>query len=265
MISTLTGVSLHYRAGTPVLHTLNLTVQGGEQLALIGPSGAGKTSLLHLLATDLAATSGELVVLGQPISTLSTSARQALRCRIGLIHQTPPLPPRQRVLTAILAGRLGQWSLLRCLRNLLLPTDIEGARAALSRLNLADKLFARCDQLSGGQLQRIGIARVLYQQPQLMLADEPVSSMDPVLANHALAVLCADATERHATLITSLHAVELALKYFPRIIGLRDGHIFFDKPRTEVTEADLDALYANSRIDSPELGSTPMMIDIPRY
>src|SRR5690606_23465649 len=112
----------------------------------------------------------------------------------------------------------------------------------------ADKLYQRCDQLSGGQLQRVGIARVLYQAPELILADEPVSAMDPVLASWSLNILNREAERRQATLLASLHAVELALEHFPRVIGVRDGHIVFDKASAEVSQAELDALYANDQL-----------------
>jgi len=150
--------------------------------------------------------------------------------------------------TAVAAGRLGQWRLGKSLLNLMYPLDSVGVRATLARLDLGDKLFARCDQLSGGQLQRVGIARVLYQSPALILADEPVASMDPVLAGHTLQVLCEEAQTRDITLIASLHAVDLALQYFQRIIGLRDGRIVFDRRADTVTPDELAALYVNEQL-----------------
>ena len=168
-----------------------------------------------------------------------------LRPRIGFIYQSPPLPARQRVVTAVLAGRLGVWPAWKSLASLLYPWDIAGAAQVLSQVQLSDKLFDRCDQLSGGQLQRVGMARVLYQQADLVLADEPVSALDPGLALAMLQVLQQDASARGATLITSLHAVDLALGCFPRIVGLRDGEIAFDLPAQEVTQAMLNDLFAN--------------------
>lgn len=244
----LRGVGLRYATGGDVLSNIDLDVARGEQVAIIGPSGAGKTSLLWLLATGLTPSRGSLVLLDEEPWRLGARARRRLRSRIGMIHQAPPLPPRQRVVTAVLAGRLGRWPLLDSCVSLLHPADSDGAAGALERLDLADRLFARCDQLSGGQLQRVGIARVLYQAPELVLADEPVSAMDPVLAAHALGVLCDDARDRGATLIASLHAVDLALSRFSRIIGLRDGRVVFDRANTDIAAADLDALYANEQL-----------------
>ncbi|UFH51598.1 phosphonate ABC transporter ATP-binding protein [Pseudomonas sp. KNUC1026] len=257
MTLRLVGVGLRHNNGVAALQGLDLTVAAGERVAIIGPSGAGKSSLLNLLATSVPPSSGELEVLGQQPWRLPGRARQRLRAQVGLIHQAPPLPPRQRVVTAVLAGRLGQWGLGKSLLNLLHPVDIPGARAELSKLDMADKLFVRCGQLSGGQLQRVGIARALYQAPQLLLADEPVSAMDPRLAEHTLALLCQDAEARGITLIASLHTVELALRHFPRVIGIRAGSIAFDLPSTEVDPARLDALYANEQLQTQPQGSDP--------
>lgn len=251
MSISLNGVAYTHPNGTQALRSINLRIDADEQVAIIGSSGAGKTTLLKLLATSLMASSGELELLQQHPRRLRSGALRQLRSRIGLIHQSPPLPPRQRVVTAVLAGRLGQWSLARACLSLCYPSDISGARAELSRLDLSDKLFARCDQLSGGQQQRVGIARVLYQQPDLMLADEPVSAMDPVLAEHTLNTLGSIARERGVPLIASLHAVELALRHFPRIIGLRAGEILFDKAAETVSQQDLDALYVNTGLSDP--------------
>nr|WP_298113962.1 ATP-binding cassette domain-containing protein [uncultured Pseudomonas sp.] len=266
MSLSLRGVGLTHANGQVALSTIDLRVTSGERLAIIGPSGAGKTSLLRVLASNLQPSSGEIELLEQQPWRLPAVQRQKLRARIGLIHQSPPLPPRQRVVTAVLAGKLGQWSLGKSLLNLLHPLDLAGAEAALARLDLADKLFERCDQLSGGQLQRVGIARVLYQAPELILADEPVSAMDPILAGHTLSVLNDEASRRGSTLLASLHATDLALAHFPRIIGVREGRILFDLPPAEITPAQLDALYANEQLQTlPAPPATaPVCLQIPR-
>ncbi|MGP3790878.1 phosphonate ABC transporter ATP-binding protein [Pseudomonas sp. B392_1p] len=259
MTVQLAQASLTHGNGIHALRNVDLHIAQGEQVAIIGPSGAGKSSLLNVLGTALQPSSGSVQVLDQQPWRLSSRQRQQLRARIGLIHQAPPLPPRLRVITAVLAGKLGQWGLGKSLLNLLYPLDIPGARAVLERLDLADKLFAQCQQLSGGQLQRVGIARVLYQAPDLLLADEPVSAMDPVLADHALGVLCRHAAQEGVTLVSSLHAVELALAHFPRIIGLRAGQVLFDCPASQVTRELLDALYANQQLTfAPGPASVPV-------
>lgn len=246
------------------LSALDLQIGQGERVAIIGPSGAGKSSLLHLMATAVPPSGGRLELLGEQPWVLSARARQRLRARVGLVHQAPPLPPRQRVVTAVLAGRLGQWGTLRGLLNLIHPGDIPGARAALAELGMADKLFAQCGQLSGGQLQRVGIARALYQRPEVLLTDEPVSAMDPVLADHSLALLNRHAQAHGVTLVASLHAVELALAHFPRIVGIRAGQVAFDCPAAAVSEAMLDALYANEQLASPVASTASPQVQIPR-
>ncbi|ASL26897.1 phosphonate ABC transporter ATP-binding protein [Azotobacter chroococcum] len=265
MTLNLSGVGLTHANGQVALSDIELQIAPGERVAIIGPSGAGKTSLLRLLATAQQPSAGRIEVLGADPWRLSAAARQRLRARIGLIHQAPPLPPRQRVVTAVLAGKLGRWSLGRSLLNLLHPLDTAGAAAALARLDLAEKLFEHCDQLSGGQLQRVGIARVLYQEPELILADEPVSAMDPVLAGHTLGVLSEEAGRRGITLLASLHAVDLALAHFPRILGVRAGRLVFDRPAAALTRAELDALYANEQLQQPAMPpAAPHVLHIPR-
>lgn len=264
MTLRLSGIDFRHPDGTRALAGVDLNIAQGERVAIIGPSGAGKTTLLNLLASALPPSAGQLEVLGANPWQLSSRQRQHLRSRIALIHQAPPLPPRQRVVTAVLAGKLGQWSLGNSLLNLLHPIDVPGARQVLARLDLADKLFERCQQLSGGQLQRVGIARALYQAPELLLADEPVSAMDPRLADHTLGLLCRHASEENVTLIASLHAVDLALAHFPRVIGVRDGRIHFDLAAAQVERQHLDTLYANEQLSPRQSAESPVTLWAPR-
>lgn len=243
------GVSVqHHLAAAhaiPALHELNFSVAAGEQVAVIGSSGAGKTTLLHLLACALRPASGEFKLFGNDPWFLSNTQRHALRARLFLAPQTPPLPPRQRVVTAVLAGRLPQWSLWQALVSLIKPIDSEAAYQALARFDLQDKLYARVDRLSGGERQRCGMARLLLSNAEILLIDEPLSALDPTLSQQTLTTLLQEATTRRATLICSLHHVEFARAYFPRIIGLREGRIVFDTRREEVTDAMVKALYQN--------------------
>jgi len=239
--------------GATILHELSFALAAGEQVALIGPSGAGKTSLLHIANTLYRPSSGQLQVLGrQPWSQPRDALRQ-LRASIGSVYQNPPLPARQRVVNAVAAGRLGQMGPLDALCSLFTPRHARAIAAELARVDLADKLWARCDALSGGQRQRVGIARVLHQQPQLILADEPVAALDPRLAETTVRLLCEDARTRGATLLMSLHSVELALAFFPRLIGIRNGAVLFDLPRAAVTQDLLDQLYAGEQSAVGEL------------
>jgi phosphonate transport system ATP-binding protein len=253
-------LGLRHPNGHRALHAVSLAVRSGERVAVIGPSGAGKTSLLRIAATALRPSEGRVESLAVNPWQVGSSELRRLRSRIGVVHQAPPIPPRLRVVTAVLAGRLGAWSMRRALASLVYPSDIAGARAALARLDLADRVFDRCDRLSGGELQRVGIARVLYQQPQLLLADEPVSALDPALANMAIGELVAQAEQSGATLVASLHAVDLALKWFPRIVGLRAGEVVFDRPAADVTDAMLHALYATEGQMLPVQGGVPLPV-----
>lgn len=256
------GAGLVHANGLRALQGVSLAVAQGERVAVIGPSGAGKTGLLRLAATSLRPTEGRVQVLGQNPWQSSAAALRRLRARVGLIHQAPPIPPRLRVVTAVLAGRLGRWPVWRALASLAYPADIAGARDALARMDLADRLFDRCDRLSGGQLQRVGVARVLYQSPELMLADEPVSALDPTLADAVVGQLVAHSQARDATLLVSLHAVDLALKWFPRIVGLRAGAVMFDAPAGEVTRAMLQELYAAEGAVLPTQANNPAVLPL---
>lgn len=241
---SLDAVGFTHANGYRALQGIDLRVEPGERLALIGASGAGKTTLLRVLAASLRPDEGRVRLLDVDPWAGSPRALRALRARIGLVHQAAPIPPRQRVVTAVLAGRLGQWPLWKSLASLVVPADPEGARRELARLDLAERLFERCDRLSGGQLQRVGLARVLYQRPDLLLADEPVSAMDPALSELTVALLNEEASRRGVTLVASLHAVELALRHFPRVVGVKDGRILFDLPAAAVSDAQLRELYA---------------------
>lgn len=260
MSFVLDGVGLTRANGFTALAGISLAAGKGEHIALVGPSGAGKTSLLSVLGTALAPTAGRCTVLDREPARLAAGELQRLRARIGAVHQAPPIPGRQRAVTTVLAGRLGRWPAWKALASLVYPLDVAGARAVLERLDLGDKLFERCDRLSGGQLQRIGIARVLYQAPELILADEPVSALDPALALATVRLLAAEASARGATLVASLHAVDLALAAFPRIVGIKGGRIAFDLPAGEVNDALLHQLYAGEGEILPTLASEPRFL-----
>jgi phosphonate transport system ATP-binding protein len=233
------------RAGAaPALQALGLQVAAGEQLAVIGPSGAGKTTLLQAMACAMVPSAGSLLLDGMDPWALPRGALQRLRGRLVLAPQVPPLPPRQRVVTAVLAGRLPAMGLALSIRSLFYPADIPAAHAALARFDLADKLFERVDRLSGGERQRVGLARVLLAPAALWLVDEPLSALDPTRAGQALATLVQAAAERSATLVATLHQVEMALTHFPRIVGLRDGALAFDLPAGQVGPERLRRLYA---------------------
>ena len=244
----------------PALRGLDLTIASGEAVAIIGPSGAGKTTLLEVLGLARAPSRGSLLLDGAAAWLAARRQRQALRARLILAPQVPPLPPRQRVVTAILAARLPLWSLARSLRTLWQPpaADIARVRDALLPLDLSDRLFDRVDRLSGGERQRVALARLLVCEADLWLVDEPLSALDPARSQRTLSTLVRCARERGATLVATLHQVDAALAQFPRIIGLKDGRIAFDLPTAQVTPALLDALYAG---ESADPGMEPALAD----
>ncbi len=234
-------------AQTPcILKDFELEVTCGEQVAVIGPSGAGKTTLLAALSLARQPDAGLLEVFGRQPWSLPSGERHALRRRLFLAPQAPPLPPRQRVVTAVLAGKLPHWSLSQALTSLIYPRQAQLAAEALAPFDLQDKLYSRVDRLSGGERQRVSLARLLLADAEVLLADEPLSALDPRLARQTLEALQSAARRTGATLICSLHQVELAHAQFPRVIGMRDGFKHFDLPRDEVTAAMLAALYAGA-------------------
>lgn len=260
----LRGVSARHpaaRPGTaPALRPVELQVEAGEQLAVIGPSGAGKTTLLQVLGCALRPVAGEYRLDAQVPWQLPTRRLQRLRGRLFLAPQVPPLPPRQRVVTAVLAGRLPAMSLAASVRSLFYPVDIPAAHAALARFDLDDKLFERVDRLSGGERQRVGLARALLSPARLWLVDEPLSALDPTHARQALTALIDGARERGVTLIATLHQVDAALAHFPRIVGLREGELVFDLPAAQVTPTLLGQLYARHE-DEWHGGAAPVVAD----
>jgi phosphonate transport system ATP-binding protein len=225
---------------------VNFGILEGEQVALLGPSGAGKTTLFRLLNATLRATTGNLSFAGEDVQRMSGRELRAMRRRIGTIYQQHHLVPSLTALENTLCGNLGKWSLLHTVRSALRPArkEVEQAMTALEMVGLADKCRARADELSGGQQQRLAIARVLMQDPDVILADEPLASLDPALAESIASLLFALTQDRKRTLIVTLHDVEMALRYFPRIIALRGGCIAFDTTPDELNREALEKLYA---------------------
>ncbi len=244
----------------PAIRDLSLSITTGEQVAVIGPSGAGKTTLLQALACALPPSAGGLTLDDQAPWQLPRSALQRLRGRLFLAPQVPPLPPRQRVVTAVLAGRLPSMGLWQSLRSLFYPSDIPAAYNALDRFDLADKLFERVDRLSGGERQRVGLARALLSDASLWLIDEPLSALDPTRSRQAIGTLTEQARARGATLVATLHQVDVALAHFPRVIGLRDGQLAFDLPAAEVSRERLAALY--DQFEHELRGEVPVAVPV---
>ena len=244
------------RAGThAALRDASIDIASGEQVAIIGPSGAGKTTLLSALACALQPTLGTVMIDGHDPWQLSRPQLQLLRGRLYLAPQVPPLPPRQRVVTSVLAGSLPAMGFWTSLRSLFYPQNISGAHAALDKFDLSEKIFDRVDRLSGGERQRVGLARALVSPATLWLVDEPLSALDPTRAKLVMDSLLAESLARGVTLVMTLHQVDVALARFERIVGLRDGLVAFDCPTKEVTPERLRQLYLQH--EEELVGPTP--------
>ena len=230
------------------LRGVGFSVRAGERVVVIGPSGAGKSTLLRLVNTSLAPTEGSVRVLGDEPGRLSPRRLRALRARIGTVYQQLLLVPQASVLENVLMGRLGTRSALAVALAPLRARERERVRVVLDRVGIAEKLEERLDRLSGGEQQRVAVARVLYQEPEVIVADEPFASVDPRRSAEIIGLLVRVAEGR--TLLLSTHQLEPALPHFPRVVGLRAGRVVFDKPRESVSPEDLALLY------QPE-GATP--------
>ena len=230
---------------TDALDRVSISIEPGERVAIVGPSGGGKTTLLRLLNGMVAPTGGSVSTFGERLDSLAPEQLRELRSRIGFIHQHLALVPNLRVVQNVISGKLGQRGLVRSIRDFLFPgsADLEQIHAILERVGIAEKLYERTDRLSGGQQQRVAIARALFQEPLALLADEPVSSVDPARARDTVSLLTKLSEEDGLTLCMSLHNIELACEFFPRVIGLRHGRIQFDSDGSSLDGAGLKQLF----------------------
>jgi phosphonate transport system ATP-binding protein len=240
----LDGVTVRH-GDVVALDGVSLAVAAGERVGLVGPSGAGKTTLLRLFNGSVRPSAGKAAVLGQDVAALPPAELRRLRARVGFVHQDHSLVPNQRVIRNVLAGRLGQRSLAGAVRMMLFPTTSEAVdvHRLLERVGVEEKLYERTDRLSGGQRQRVAIARALYQEPAALLADEPVASVDPARARDTVALLAAISRERGLTLCMSLHNLDLAREFFPRLVGMRRGRIVFDRATRDISDTEFAELY----------------------
>lgn len=231
--------------GRRILHGIDLRVGAGEAVAFVGPSGAGKTTLLRLLNGMVTPTGGRVVVEGGDLAGLSGRALRRQRARIGFVHQDLRLVPNLRVVQNVLCGRLGTLGALGTLRLFLRPAaaDLREAHRLLERVGIGDAMYQRTDRLSGGQAQRVAVARALFQRPGLLAADEPVAAVDPARARDVIELLLRLCREDGLTLCVSLHDPGLVRACFPRVVGLRAGRVVFDRPTHAVDDRALTELY----------------------
>ena len=223
------------------LASVSLAIEPGETVALAGPSGSGKTTLLYLLAGLEQPDTGEISIGGRSLSRLKSG--RELAQLVGMIHQQYDLVPHLPVVHNVLAGRLGQWGLFSSIVSLVWPRERQMALDLLARLGIADKINERTSHLSGGEQQRVAIARLMAQSPRLILADEPVASLDPARAEEMLALLTNLTRSSGRTLVVSLHSPHLIQKYCSRVVGLWRGGLEFDSPTSPATGMMLDHLY----------------------
>ncbi|MBM4421628.1 MAG: phosphonate ABC transporter ATP-binding protein [Chloroflexi bacterium] len=244
-------VDLHkrYPSGTKALDGVSLDIEKGEFVVLIGLSGSGKSTLLRCVNRLVEPTAGSVIFDGTDVTQAGGRELRAIRRRIGMIFQQFNLVKRSSVFANVLAGRLGWRPLWRTL--LFRPThgDVELAFEQLQRVGILEKAFSRADALSGGQQQRVGIARALMQRPELMLADEPVASLDPATSHSVMRYL--EEINRHdgITVICSLHFLSLARRYGTRVIALKDGRVAFDGKPAEIDERRFKEIYGEDAVE----------------
>lgn len=241
----------HHGGAEPALSGVSLSIKAGETVALIGPSGAGKTTLLSLMDDRLRGWKGHTQILGTTLSPVR-GLDAALRRRTGFVFQEFALVERSTALRNVLNGRLGGMPPLASLLGWVGAEDMDAARRALEECRISDLAERRVDNLSGGQRQRVAIARCIAQQPDLILADEPISNLDPVRAAEILSLLTRAARERGATTVFSSHQPDLARNFADRMVGLRNGRIVFDAPAVEFPRDAANELYRDA-----DLGGSP--------
>jgi phosphonate transport system ATP-binding protein len=232
-----------YRAGQPVLCDVSLEFSNRGLTAIIGPSGTGKSTLIRCINRLVEPTSGEILFRGQDIVRLTSRELRTMRRHIGMVFQEYNLVERLSVIENVLCGRLGYVPVWRAWLRKFLPADIERAFALLDAAGLADLANQRADQLSGGQRQRVGIARALMQEPALVLADEPTSSLDPKTSVEIMELIASRAAERNIPVIVNMHNVDLARRFADRIVGMSKGTIVFDGPPQALQDSHLLEIY----------------------
>ena len=232
-----------YPNGTVALKDVSFQVDDGEFLAVIGLSGSGKSTLLRCINRLIEPTSGRIIWNDVDVTAAPMSELRNIRRQIGMIFQQFNLVKRSSVLMNVLSGRLGYVSPYQSLLNYFSPADQKRALDNLEHIGLADKAHVRANSLSGGQQQRVGIARALMQEPKLILADEPVASLDPVLAHSILKYLEQMNKERKITVLCSLHFLDLVHRYATRAIALKDGQLVFQGLPKEIDDAQFKSIY----------------------
>ena len=237
------NVSKRYPNGFEALKDINLKIEQGEFAAVIGLSGAGKSTLIRTINRMHDITEGTLTVDGINVMELQGKSLRAFRRKIGMIFQSFNLITRTTVIKNVLTAFVPELPWWRAFLGIFRKEEKIAALEALDQMGILDKAFVRADQLSGGQQQRVALARTLAQNPQIILADEPVASLDPVTARQVMDDFQRINRDMNITVIINIHHVELALQYTSRVIGIREGKIVYDGPSSQVTQQILDGIY----------------------
>ena len=237
------GLVKEYKRGVPVLKGIDLTIAGVGITAIIGPSGTGKSTLIRCINRLVEPTAGEILFQGVDLAKLKGAELRAARRKIGMVFQEYNLVERLTVMENVLTGRLGYMSAFKAWLRKFTPEDIEEAFNLLDAVGLASFANQRADALSGGQRQRVGIARAVMQHPEILLADEPTSSLDPKTSVEIMELMANLAGKRNIPVIVNIHNVDLAKRFCQRMIGMTGGNVVFDGTPAQLTDANLQAIY----------------------
>ena len=227
---------------TKIIQNVSLSVDSGERVAILGASGAGKTTLLRLLAAQIKPSAGDVFLHNENTRNLNSGAE--LSEYVGVINQQYDLIQELSVRNNVLAGNLGRWNIWRSILTLLSSIDSDISASALERVGLSDKTHQRLSRLSGGEQQRVAVARLIVQDPLIIIADEPVASLDPTRAFEIMSLLENITSPSNKTLIAALHSYDLTTQFFERVIGLKNGKVSFDMRVDHLTKVDLEKLYS---------------------
>jgi phosphonate transport system ATP-binding protein len=243
------GVSKVYPNGVKALDNVSVEIKPGEFVVIIGLSGAGKSTLIKLINKMTDVSKGKLVVNGTEVSKLSGQSLRKFRRGIGMVFQSFNLITRTSVINNVLAARVAEMNVVRSLLGLYSKEDKLMALESLNKVGIIDKAYTRADQLSGGQQQRVALARTLAQRPKIILADEPVASLDPITANQIMSDFKRINETENITVLANMHHVDLALKYAKRVIGINKGKVIYDGPSSKITEKILKEIYGRELTD----------------
>lgn len=241
-----------YPNGFTALKDINLQIEQGEFVAIIGLSGAGKSTILRCINRMHDVTKGTLTVDGIDVSTLKGKELRKFRRKVGMIFQSFNLVSRSTAIKNVLTADVPDMPFLKVLFGIFSKEQKMRALESLDKVGILRKAYTRCDQLSGGQQQRVALARTLNQNPQIILADEPVASLDPILARQVMEDFVRINKDYNISILLNIHHVDLALRYCDRVIGIREGQIVFDGPSSTITQEQIDEVYNGTKV--PTLG-----------